>query len=112
MKAIYPSDNRRQSFIAIGSILESSDYARLCNYILASILQLINSPFPTITSNFNRTEFGTLKCIPSDYSSINPLKFFISDSAFFYFLFLNGSIINSALDRKILKTVNTETNKL
>ena len=48
-KTVYPLDNQRQSCTAIGSNLESSDYARLLSYLLASVLQFINSFFQFVT---------------------------------------------------------------
>ena len=81
---------------------------RLHNYLLASVLKLINSTFPICSTNHNRTEFCTSKCIPSDCSNTNSLIISISNSAFLYSSILYCSIINSASDKKIVITVNIE----
>ena len=58
-KSINPSEKQRITCSAIGSNLENSDYAKLRNYLIASVLNLVNSTFPICSSNHNRTEFCT-----------------------------------------------------
>ena len=99
-KSINPSEKQRITCSAIGSILENSDYAKLRNYLIASVLKLISSTFPICSSNHNRTEFCTSNCIPTDYSNTNPIIISISNSAFFNFLILNCRLVNSPVDRK------------
>ena len=82
-KSINSSEKQRITCLAIGSNLENSDYAKLCNYLIASVLKLINSTLPICSSNHNRTEFCTSNCIPTDYSNTNPIIISISNSAFF-----------------------------
>ena len=84
-KSINPSEKQRIICSAIGANLEISGYAKLRNYLIASVLKLINSTFPTCSSNHNRTEFCTSNCIPTDYSNTNPITFSISKSALFTF---------------------------
>ena len=105
-KSINPLEKQRITCSAIGSNLEISDYAKLRNYLIASVLKLINSNFPVCSSNHNRTEFCTSTCFPTDYSNTNPIIFSISNSSFFYFLILNCRLINSSVDKKIVDTVN------
>ena len=93
-KSIIPSENQRITCSAIGSNLENSDYAKLRNYLIASVLKLINLTFPICSFNHNRTEFCTSNCIPTDYSKTNSLIISISNSALFYFLILNCRLIN------------------
>ena len=83
-KSINPSEKQRITCSAIGSNLENSDYAKLHNYLIASVLKLINSTFPICSSNHNRTEFCTSNCIPTDYSNTNPIIISISNSAIFF----------------------------
>ena len=45
-KSINPSEKQRITCSAIGSNLENSDYAKLRNYLIASVLKLIISTFP------------------------------------------------------------------
>ena len=85
-KSINPSEKQRITCSAIGSNLENSDYAKLRNYLIASVLKLINSTFPICSSKHNRTEFCTSNCIPTDYSNTNPIIFSISNSEFFLLL--------------------------
>ena len=104
--SIIPSEKQRITCSAIGSDLENSDYAILRNYLIASVLKLINSTFPICSFNHNRTEFCTSNCIPTIYSKTNPLIISISNSGLFYFLILNCRIINSPVEKKIVDTVN------
>ena len=55
-KSINPSEKQKKTCSAIGSNLKNSDYAKLCNYLIASILILINSTFPICSLNHNRIE--------------------------------------------------------
>ena len=105
-KSINPSEKRRITCSAIGSNLEKSDYAKLRNYLIASVLKLINLTFPICSSKRNRTEFCTSNCIPTDFSNTNPIIISISNSALFYFLILNCRLINSPVDKKFVDTVN------
>ena len=57
-KSINPSEKQRITCSAIGSNLENSDYAKLRNYLIASVLKLVNSTFPICSSYHNRTEFS------------------------------------------------------
>ena len=100
-KSIIPSEKQRITCSAIGSNLENSDYAKLRNYLIASVLKLINLTFPICSSNHNRSEFCNSKCIPTDYSNTNTMIISISNFAFFYFLILNCKI-NSPVDKKKL----------
>ena len=84
-KSINRSEKHKNTCSAIGSNLENSDYAKLRNYLIASVLKLIKSTFPICSFNHNRTEFCTSNCIPTDYSNTNQIIISISDSAFFYF---------------------------
>ena len=99
-KSINPSEKQRTTCSAIGSNLENSDYAKLRNYLIASVLKLINLSFPIFSSNHNRTKVCTSNCFPTDYSNVNPITISISNSAFFYFLILNFRLINSPVDNK------------
>ena len=83
-KSINPSEKQR--ITAIGSNLQNSDYAKLRNYLIASVLKLINSIFPICSSKHNRTKFCTSNCIPTDYSNTNPILISISNSVFFLLL--------------------------
>ena len=85
-KSINPSAKQRITCSAIGSNLENSDYAKLRNYLIASVLKLMNSTFPICSSNHNKTEICTSKCIPTDYSNTSPIIISISNSAFFLLL--------------------------
>ena len=82
-KSIIPSEKQRITCSAIGSNLENSNYALLRNYLIASVLKLINSTLPICSFNHKRTEFCTPNCIPTDYSRTNTLIISISNSAFF-----------------------------
>ena len=84
-KSINPSEKQRITCSAIGSNLEKSDYAKLLNYLIASVLKLINSIFPICSYNHSRIEFCTSNCIPTDNSNTNPITISISNSAFFTF---------------------------
>ena len=99
-KSNNPSEKQRITCSAIGSNLENSDYTKLRNYLIASVLKLINSTFPICSSNHNRTEFCTSNCIPTDYSNTNAITTSISNSAFSHFLILNCRLINSPVDKK------------
>ena len=85
-KSINPSEKQRITCSAIGSNLQNSDYAKLRNYLIASVLKLINSIFPICSSKHNRTKFCTSNCIPTDYSNTNPILISISNSVFFLLL--------------------------
>ena len=82
-KSINPSEKQRVTCSAIGSNLENSDYAKLRNYFIASVLNIIKSIFPICSSNHNRAEFCTSNCIPTDCSKTSPIIISISNSAFF-----------------------------
>ena len=105
-KSINPSEKQRITCSAIGSMARIPNYAKLRNYLIASVLKLINSTFPICSSNHNRTEFCTSNCIPTDYSNTNPIIISISNPAFFYFLILNYRLMKSPVDKKIVDTVN------
>ena len=111
-KSIILSEKQRKTCSAIGSKVERSGYAKLRNYLIASILKLINSTFPICPSNHNRTEFCSSKSFPLDYSNTNSLVISSSNPAFFNFFILNCSLINSAVDKKIVDTVYIDNKKL
>ena len=50
-KSINPSEKERKTCSAVDSNLEISGYAKLRNYLIASVLKLINSTFPICSSN-------------------------------------------------------------
>ena len=110
-KSINPSEKQRNICSAIGSNLEISGYAKLRNYIIASVFKLINSIFPICSSNHNRTKFCTSNYIPTDSSNTNSLINFVSNPTFFYFLLLHCRLINSSVDRKIVDTDNMDKKK-
>ena len=61
---------------AIGSNLENSNYARLSNYVITSVLKFINSTLSICNLKHNRSKPCNSKCISSDLSNIDFLKFF------------------------------------
>ena len=71
--SINPSEKERKTCSAIGSNLEISGYAKLRNYLIASVLNLINSTFPICSSNLYKTEFCTSNCNPTVYFNTNSL---------------------------------------
>ena len=80
-KALKPTDNGEFICNAIGSSFEDSNYARLRSYVVTSVLKIINSTVSICNLKQYRTEQGNSKGIPSDFSSIDSTKFFLSTSA-------------------------------
>ena len=74
-KSINPSEKQRNTCSAFAS--------KLRNYLIASVLKLINSTFPICSSKHKRTDFCTSNCIPTDYLNTNPIIISISNFAFF-----------------------------
>ena len=84
-KALNPLNNGKSICNAIGSNLENSDYAKLRNYMINSVLKSIYSIVPICNLKHYRTEFGNSKRIPSDFLNIDSTKFSLSNSAFLFF---------------------------
>ena len=111
-KALNPLDIGKSTCNAFGSNLENSYNAKLHNYVIISILKSINSTVPICNSKQYRTEFCNSKCIPSDFSDIDPTKISLSNSAFLYFLVLNCSLIINSQDLKNVRSVNMSNNQI
>ena len=75
-------DNGKPISNAIGSILETSNYAKLRNYMIISVLKSVNSTVPICNLKHYRTKFCSSTCIPSDFSNIYSTKISLSISAF------------------------------
>ena len=105
-------DNENSLRNSINSISESSQYMKLRNHVIITAVNFVNSSISNCNQKHYRTEFCNSKCIPSDFSSTDSTKIFLSNSAFIYFVILNSSLISNPSDLKLIKSVNMSNNRI
>ena len=65
-ESINLSEKQRKTCSALVQSLEFFGYEKLRNYLIVSVIKLINSTFSICSSNHNKTDFCTLICISTD----------------------------------------------